>query len=116
MLHEAQLVAVHHRIVLFVLQQHPHHGGLGYDGINALCDALVLRQVQQVRMKTRAVVGPDGNNASLHALRAEYAGIYCQITALGVSSQPQLFSGELPCHIPDIIQRLLLGGHLRHAG
>ena len=115
-LQEAKLVAVHHRVVLLVLQQHPHYGGLGHDGVDPLRNTLVLRQVQQVRVEAGAVVGPDGDDALLDALRTEHTGIHRQITALGMAAQPNLLPRELFCHGRYILRGFFLSGDLRHAG
>ncbi len=67
-------------------------------------------------MKAGAVIGPDGDHALLKIGRDEHAGIYRQIAALGMSSQPQLFSGKPFRHGCCIRNSQLLRGDLRHTG
>lgn len=74
MLHQPLLRAVHHLVILLMLQQHPHHRALGHDGYNALRHPAVLRQVQKIIVKAGAVVGPNGLNAPLDGGGGEYAG------------------------------------------
>ena len=115
-LHEAQLIAVHHGIILLMFQQHPHHRGLGHDGVDAVRHPPVLRQLQQVLMETGAVIGPDVQHPLLHMFRREHAGIDRQIAAFGMATQPHLPSGILLCNALGVFQRFFLGRDLRHTG
>ena len=63
-----------------------------------------------------SVVGPDGLDAPLDRRRAEHPGVHRQVPPLGVAPQPDTAAGVLPRHVPEVVQRLLLGGHLRHTG
>ena len=82
-----------------MLQQHPHHRGLGDDGIDPLLQAAVLGKIQQILVKARAVVGPHRGDPPLHRCRAEHPRVHRQVPTLGVAAQPQLPPGILPGHL-----------------
>ena len=115
MLHQALLAAVHHGVVLLMLQQHSHHRGLGYDGVDAVLQPPVLRQGQYIVPEARPIVGPDRTDAPLYRRRGKYPGPHCQIAALGVSAQPQLQPGTQPRHFLCVRHRLFLRRDLCHA-
>ena len=98
MLHKALLAAVHHGIVLLVLQQHPYHGGFGYDGVDTLRQPDMPGQRQNILVKAGAVIGPDGGDPPLHRRGTEHPRPHCQIAALGMAAQPQLDPGVLMGH------------------
>ena len=98
-----------------MLQQHPYYGGPGDNGVNPLLQPDVLRQREDLIVKAGAVIGPDGADPPLHRQRAEHACPYRQISALGVSPQPQLHAGILAGHGLRIFHGLFLGWDFPHA-
>ena len=88
MLGNADLFAVYHGVVLRVLKEHAHNGGLRHEGTNAAADCLIGGALQHLGGKAGAVVAVNRLN-TIEVSPAVNAGIYGQVTALRVATYPQ---------------------------
>ena len=94
-----------------MLQQHPHHRGLGHEGPHPGQDGPVARVPEHGAVEAGAVVVVDGQNALLKLRLGLGSGVDRQIAALGVACQ---INGSRvdPGEGLEIPERLLLSGDL----
>ena len=111
MLHNGPGGAVHHLIVLGVLQQDPHDGGGGDIGEQPIRHRLIAGGVHQVPAEARTVVVIGGDKPLALELFVQVdRRPGRQISSLGVSADAQGTPGAGPGHGPGILRGLHLGG------
>ena len=111
MLQQTQLTAADHGIGLLMLQQHPHHTGLGQEGPELRQDAAVARVPEHGAVKAGAVVVVGEADPLLQLRLTPGRGVDRQIAPLGVARQAD-GSRMDPGEGLQIAQGLLLGRDL----